>query len=470
MNTKLTNLGSGIILIGCILLAFMKPLETELGAQGQWALIGIILTLGVWIFRPFGVPFSAGAFFFAAYMLAIGIPAGTVFSGYTHTAIWTLVAALFFGFVLQKTGLGHRIAFMILKLFKPSYISLIIAWTLIGIALSLLTPSMTVRVAIMMPIAVNCCELCGLKPGSKGNSLILLTAFIMALVPGEGWLTGSLTGPVIQGSYETVEALQGVLTSSSYLKVCLLPLELATVLTLIGSVLLMKPKEKLSEESGRALKEMKLDPITKDEIVAAVILILSFLLFFFGETLGISSLIVCLGATFLFFAFGIIKPNEFGTGISWDLIVFLGMALALGGISQETGIVDWLSSLIVPALAPVAGNPYIFLGVVTAFLFVWHFVDIACYFPTFMILPPILPAIGKAYGIDPLVFVPVLALACCAFFMAYQNQWVLMSENIAGKFSWISKHRVQYAIIYFVAAIISILVCVPLYQSWGLIS
>ena len=87
-----------------------------------------------------------------------------------------------------------------------------------------------------------------------------------------------------------------------------------------------------------------------------------------------------------------------------------------------------------------------------------------------LILPPILPAIGKAYGIDPLVFVPVLALACCAFFMAYQNQWVLMSENIAGKFSWTSKHRVQYAIIYFVAAIISILVCVPLYQSWGLIS
>jgi di/tricarboxylate transporter len=109
------------------------------------------------------------------------MPASTVFSGFTHTAIWTLVAALYFGFVLKKTGLGHRIAFMILKLFRPTYVSMILAWAVIGIALSLLTPSMTVRVAIMMPIAVNCCELCGLKPGSKGNSLILLTAFIMAL-------------------------------------------------------------------------------------------------------------------------------------------------------------------------------------------------------------------------------------------------------------------------------------------------
>ena len=469
MNKKISLTGTGIVLIGCIILAVAAPLKGELGEQGQLALVGILLTLGIWIFRPFGIPFSAGALFFAAYMLAIGLPAPTIFTGFTHTALWTLIAALFFGFVLQKTGLGHRIAFLIIRLFKPSYLSLILAWTLIGIVLSILTPSMTVRVAIMMPIAVNCCQLCGLKPGSRGNSLILLTAFLMALIPGEGWLTGSLTGPVIQGSYEGVEALKGMITSSSYLKVCFLPLELAAGLTLVGSLIFMRPKEKLSQEAGLALKEMKSEPITRDEIVTAVILVAAFVLFFFGESLGIPSLLVCLGATFLFFIFGIIKPTEVGTAISWDLIVFLGMALALGGICQETGIVDWISSLVVPVLKPLAGNPYLFVGVVTAFLFLWHFIDIACYFPTFMILPPLLPAIKEACGIDPMVFVPILALACCAFFMSYQNQWVLMSEGIAGERSWLPKHRVKYAIIYFVAAIIAILVSVPLYQSWGLI-
>ncbi|MBQ6495718.1 MAG: anion permease [Firmicutes bacterium] len=469
MNTKISYIGSAVILIGSILLLLARPLEDQLGDQGQLALVGIVLTLGIWIFRPFGLPFSAGAFFFAAYMLAIGLPAATVFSGYTHSAIWTLVAALFFGFVLQKTGLGHRVAFMILKLFKPTYVSMIIAWTLIGVALSLLTPSMTVRVAIMMPIAVNCCELCGLKPGSKGNSLILLTAFIMALIPGEGWLTGSLTGPVIQGSFESVEALQGVLTSNSYLKMCIIPLELTTVLVLVGSLIFFRPEEKLSAEAAKAIREEKLGRISRDEVVTAVILIICFLLFFFGETLGISSLIVCLGATFLFFAFGIIKPTEVGTGISWDLIVFLGMALALGNICQSTGIIDWLSSLVVPALAPVSGNPYLFVGTVTAFLFVWHLVDIACYFPTFIILPPILPAISKAYGVDPLVFVPILCLACCAFFMAYQNQWAIMSERVAKERSWTAGHLFRYSLIYFGASMISILVCVPIFQSWGLI-
>lgn len=470
MNKKISYAGFAAILIGCLLMALTMPLKAQLGTQGQMALIGILLTLGMWIFRPFGLPFSAGALFFAAYMLSIGMPAATVFAGFTHTAIWTLVAALYFGFVLKKTGLGRRIAFMILKLFKPTYISMILAWAVIGIALSLLTPSMTVRVAIMMPIAVNCCELCGLKPGSKGNSLILLTAFIMALVPGEGWLTGSLTGPVIQGSYESVEALKGVLTSGSYLKVTFIPLEIATILTLIGSLIFMRPEEQMSAEAAEAIRSQHLDKISRDEIISAVILTASFILFFFGERFGISSLVVCLGATFLFFAFGIIKPQDIGTGISWDLIVFLGIALALGGICQSTGIIDWLSSLLVPALAPVASNPFLFVAAFTAFLFIWHFIDIACYFPTFIILPPILPAIQKAYGIDPLVFVPMLALGCCAFFMSYENQWVIMSENIAGDRAWTNGHRLTYSCIYFGASLIAMLICVPLYQSWGLIA
>jgi len=59
MNKKVSLIGILVILAGCILLAITGPLEARLGSQGQWALIGIILTLGIWIFKPFGLPFSA---------------------------------------------------------------------------------------------------------------------------------------------------------------------------------------------------------------------------------------------------------------------------------------------------------------------------------------------------------------------------------------------------------------------------
>mgnify|MGYP002857725494 CR=1 FL=1 len=415
MNKILSYIGTIIVTICAVFLIILKPVSA-LDAQGNLVLAGIVITLGLWIFKPFGLPFSGGALFFAAYLLAVGMPPSTVFSGFTQSAVWTLMAALFFGFVLKKTGLGYRMALLILKLFKPSYVTLSLAWAIIGIILSVLTPSMTVRVAIVMecqPIAANCCELCGLKPGSRGNSLILLTAFAMALIPGAGWLTGSLTGPVLQGAYESVNELQGMLSFGNWFSVSFLPVELATVLMLAGSLIFMRPKEKFPEGAKDAIKEIKLGKITKDETITGIILVFCFILFLLGNTLNISSTIVCLGAVVLFFVFGIIKPDEIGNAISWDLIVFLGVALGLGSICTSVGITDWLATLIVPALKPFAGNAFLFIAVVTVFFFAWHFVDIASFFPTFVIFPAVFPAIQKAYGVHPLVFAPVLALAGC---------------------------------------------------------
>ena len=63
MNRKVSLTGIVLVFIGCILLAVFRPLEDQLGGQGQWTLTGIIFTLGLWIFKPFGIPFSAGAIF-----------------------------------------------------------------------------------------------------------------------------------------------------------------------------------------------------------------------------------------------------------------------------------------------------------------------------------------------------------------------------------------------------------------------
>ncbi len=460
-------IGSGAVLVTALFIMFLQPFDT-LSSQGHLMLGGILITLGIWIFKPFNIPFSVGGMFLGCFGLAVGLSPNVVFSGFTQSAVWTLIPALFFGFVLQKTGLGYRVALMILRLFKPSYVTLVLAWALIGLALSVLTPSITVRVAIVIPIAVNCCELCRLEKRSKGNSLIMLTAFAMAMVPGNGWLSGALTGPIIQGAFDTVTELAGSLTFDSWMRISFAPVILVSVIMVIGALLVFKPKEALPEEAVALIKNTKLEPITRDEIVTAVILIASFLLFFAGSVLPIPSTAVCLGATFLLFAFGIIKPNEIGTGVNWDLILFIGNALGLGAICSTTGITDWLAGLIVPALEPVAGNPFLFVAVVTVVFFAWHMIDIANFMPTFTLIPPMLPAIQAAYGIDPVVFVPMLALAGCAFFMSYQNAWALTGQAVAKDRSWTTGHLAVYGIIFCVASVIALLIMVPFWMQSGL--
>ena len=465
---QVSFLGSGFLTLIAVIIMVTKPFSVNLNDTGQIMLGAILITLSIWIFRPFNLTFSMGGLFLAFFSLALGLKPVVVFSGFTQSAIWTLIPALFFGYALQKTGLGKRIALAIIKLFKPSYLSLILAWVLIGVALSVLTPSITVRVAIVIPIAVQCCELCKLEKGSKGNSLILLTAFAMALIPGSGWMSGVLWGPIIKGMMDAAPGTNGLVTFNSWFSVLFLPTVIITAILIAGSLVVLKPKEKLSEDAINVIKEHREDKMSRQETVAAIILVAVFVMFLTNKLHGIPDAALCLAATFAFFLFGVLEPKDFNVGVNWDLIVYIAMALSLGAIFTETGISKWLAGIVVPALAPIAGNPWTFTFSVVTVMFLWRFIDVALFIPTIAIMTPILPAIQEAYRISPLVLMALFVMAGNSFLMAYQNMWAIMSQAIAGDRSWNDKHLSIYGALYFIACLISLAVTIPMWINAGL--
>jgi len=465
---KPSYIGSGLLVLIAIIIMALKPFSADLNDTAQLMLGGILISLSIWIFKPFNLSFSAGGLFLACFALALGLKPVVVFSGFMQSSIWTLIPALFFGFTLQKTGLGKRIALAIIKLFKPSYISLVFAWVLIGVALSLLTPSSTVRVAIMIPIAVQCCELCKLEKGSKGNSLILLTAFGMAIIPGSGWMSGVLWGPIISGMINSVPGTQGLVMFDRWFSTLFIPVTITTILLIVGSLVLLKPKEKLSKDAIDAIKNRSVQKMNRHEIMTGIILVAVFVLFLTNEIHGLPDAAVCLGAVFLFFLSGVLETKDFNTGVNWDLIVFIAIALSFSAIFAETGISEWLAGIVVPALAPIAGNPYLFMFCVMTFVFLWRFFDVALFIPTIAILVPILPAIQEAYKISPLVWLFIFVMAGNSFVMAYQNMWAMMSRAVAGDRAFTNKHLGIYGIIYFAASFISLLLAIPMWITAGL--
>jgi len=461
-------LGSGLLLLFAAFIIIIKPFSANLNDIAQVMLGGILITLGIWIFRPFNLSYSMGGLFLAFFSLALGLKPAVVFSGFTSSAIWTLVPALFFGYTLQKTGLGKRIAMAIIKLFKPSYVSLVLAWVLIGVILSVLTPSITVRVAIVIPIAVQCCELCKIVKGSKGNSLILLTAFSMCLIPGSGWLTGVLWGPIISGMINAVPETEGLVTFGSWFNVLFLPMALTTILLVAGSLLVLKPKERLPKDAIDAIKEQSAQKMSRHEIIAGIILTAVFLMFLTGRFHGLPDAALCLAAVFAFFLFGVLEAKDFNTGVNWDLIVFVAMALGLGSIINDTGISQWLSVIAVPALAPIAGNPWVFMFSIMIFMFLWRFFDVAFFIPTMAIIVPILPTIQETYRISPLIWLAIFVMAANCFFMAYQNVWAMMSRSIAGDRAWSNRHLGIYGVLYFIACMITVTIAIPMWIHAGL--
>ncbi|MCL2213265.1 MAG: SLC13 family permease [Oscillospiraceae bacterium] len=461
---KPSYIGSLIMLVLAGFLMIARPIA-ELDNTGHIMLAGIIIALCIWIFKPLGLTYAIGGLVLALFGLLVELPPTVIFSGFTQTALWTLVPAFFFGYTLQKTGLGKRIAMAVIKVCRPSYLFIVLAWIPIGIILSILTPATTVRVAIMLPIAVQCCELFGLKKGSRGNSLILLTAFAMALIPGSGWLTGVIWGPFIQGQMENAGIL---VTFGDWISVLFVPVIIATVLLAVGGLIFLKPEEQLSKEAIEAVKRQPVEKMGRNEIISAVILTAVFALSLTSSLHGLSTAIICIAAMIAFFVFGVLETKDFNTAANWNLVVFIAMAFSLGPIFDITGISAWLSGIVVPALAPIAGNPWLFVFAVTAFMFLWSLVDVAMFLPTISIMAPILPQIQEAYGISPLVWIAVFILAGNAFFLAYQNMWAVMSRSISGEREWTNKHQSKYGLIYFAACLIGLVVAVPMWIGAGL--
>jgi len=461
---KAPHIGSAIMILTAAFLMVARPIA-ELDDVGHIMLGAIIIALCIWIFKPFKLTYAIGGLFLALFGLIVELPPTVIFSGFTQTALWTLVPAFFFGYTLQKTGLGRRIAMAVIKVCRPTYLSLIFAWVPIGIILSILTPATTVRIAIMVPIAVQCCKLFNLKKGSKGNSLILLTSFAMALIPGSGWLTGVIWGPFIQGQM----ANAGIdVTFGDWFGVLFVPVMIATVLLVIGGLLLLKPEEKLSSEAIEVVKKQKLEKMEKNEIISAAILVLVFLLSLTSSLHGLSTAIICIAAMLCFFVFGVLETKDFNSAANWNLVIFIAMAFSLGPIFYATGISEWLSGIVVPALAPIASNPWLFVLSVTTFMFLWSLVDVAMFLPTISIMAPILPKIQEAYQISPLVWIAILILAGNAFFLAYQNMWAVMSRSIAEDRAWKNKHQSTYGLIYFVACLLALVVAIPMWINAGL--
>ena len=463
------TIGFALFVAVALWIMLADPFSPGLETQGHLMLGAVLIAIGIWVLKPFGLPYSMGALFLAAFGLIAGLRPAIVFSGFAESALWTLVPALFFGTVLRKTGLGRNIAFAIIRLFRPSYLSLIIAWVVIGVALSIFTPSMTVRVAIMIPIAMQCCELCDLKKGSKGQSLIMLTAFSMAILPGSGWLTGVLWGPIVQGLYNGVSQMEGLIHFNSWLSLMLLPQMLISLFLLVISYFVLRPKEKLSAEIFSSLKAGEKTKLSKQEKITGIILLAVFALFITSSLHGLPTAAVCLAAVIAFFALKILTPEDIGTGLSWDMVIFVAMALSINSIFTATGISAWLSTIIVPAIGPFAGSPLVFALVMLIIMFAWRFFDIALFVPTMAILIPLLPSIQEAYGINPLIWLPLFVMAGNCFFMNYQNMWAMMGSNMAGERSWTAKHLGIYGVIYFVICIIVIAVMVPIWTGMGTI-
>src|SRR5580658_6310629 len=226
------------VAIAVALVVAFIPTPEGLSRQAQLVLAVIAGTIVLWAAEVMNN--GLASLLMMGVLMAIGVaPLLTVretgdvsgaLSGYSDGAWWTLLVVVYYGFAMKKTGLAERISYYILSLFPGTYAGIVSAFFLIGLLLAMGIPSMTVRTAIMAPIAWSLVQTLGLKPRSRGSALIMITVIEMAVVPGLAFKLGSLNGPVVVSMFN---AKKLPLTDGGYLQVMLLPTLVMCALILI---------------------------------------------------------------------------------------------------------------------------------------------------------------------------------------------------------------------------------------------
>jgi anion transporter len=388
-------------------------------------------------------------------------------SGFSDGAWWTLMVVVYYGFAMKKTGLAERVAYYILSLFPGTFAGILSAFFLIGLLLSLGIPSMTVRTAIMAPIAWSLVQTLGLAPRSRASALIMITVVEMAVVPGLAWELGSLNGPVVVSMFA---AKKIALTWGGYAQIMMVPTLVMCASILVLNLMLFKAEAPIKVSRDFALGKLRsMGAIKRNEMIVAVVVVLSIAMWVTNPTYHHlpTFVIGMFGMTVLTLA-GVIQDSDIGTGISWTLMLFLGGIFSLTHIIPQYKITDWLAGILVPRVSPLIGTPMLLLVVVALVMLVLRFIDPSAFIVIPLLWTPLVDTLS-AGGIPPLVLAAPILLMSAPFFLLYTNFWMAMAEGMTGKQGFSKGQLFYLGALYVAAALIATVVGVFYWRIIGVL-
>jgi hypothetical protein len=295
----------------------------------------------------------------------------------------------------------------------------------------------------------------------------------MAVIPGSGWITGSLWGPVSIGMYGKVEGLKELVTSALWMKVMLLPMLFLTGCIVTGLFIFFKPEPLELESAENFTTEYNsLGPWSRAELLSVAILSGTFILFLTEKFHHITNVTVCLAAFFLFFAVKVLEPDDVQKGVSWNLILFFGSILAFPAIfgNPDIGISAWLKQVVSPVLLGFKGHALLFMIIAVIAMFAWRFLDIAWMIPTMALLVSMLPVIQKELGIHPLVMSSLMILAGNFTFVMYMQPFSMMGSALAKGRSWTVQQLMKYGMVYIGSSLLTLFVSFVYWKMTGLVN
>jgi divalent anion:Na+ symporter, DASS family len=400
------------ICAGALLVRVVVPMPAGLDAK-SWSLLVVFLAALAGLIAqpaPMGVVFLSAI---TAAVLAGSLTPAQALAGYSNNILWLIVVAFMFARAFVKTGLGRRIALLIIRQIGTSSLRLGYALSLTDLALAPVTASNTARAgAIVFPIAVSLSREFGSEPGptaSRIGSFLLFTAYQANLVTSALFLTAMASNPL---AAEFARQIAGVrITWTSWLMASSLPGIVSFVAVPYVLYKLFPPGIRETPQArAYATSELdKLGPSTTHEKLLTAVFVGLAVVWGTQQLHGIDTTVAALaGLCVLLLSEVLSWADVVGETTAWDTLVWWGAMMSLATALNQSLVTKWFAGL---AGNSVAGWPWLaaLIALVVAYTYI-HYAFAGQTAHVVALYPPFL-TVAVAAGAPPLV----AALLLCFF-------------------------------------------------------
>lgn len=344
MNSPLVR-GLITILSGCAIWFF--PIPEGVTPQG-WHLFAIMVgTIVGFILTP--LPMGAMALAGISMAALTGtLTMSEALSGFSSDAIWLIVCAFIFAKGFVKSGLGRRLAYVIMRAIGGSSLRLGYAIALSDLIIAPATPSSAARAGgILFPIVKGLSLAFDSTPGPSSRRI---GAYLMQLVYQIEGVVCAMFMTAMAGNPLIVElaakTLNVELSWGKWLLASCVPGIVAMIAVPYFLYVIYPPELKKTPEAPKlAAKELeKMGAMSLQEKILCAIFVAALVLWCTSSINRLSATLVALMAVLAMLTARVIDWKDMiGESGAWDTLIWMGGLITLAGQLSRKGVIAWFS-------------------------------------------------------------------------------------------------------------------------------
>jgi len=398
---------------GILIWAIPRPIDVDARA---WRLFAIFVAtvLGL-ILQP--LPMGAMALVGIAIALATRtLTLAEALSGFSNVTVWLVLCAFFIAAGFIKTGLGARIAYLLVSVFGRSTMGVGYSLVATDLILAPAIPSNTARAGgVVFPILQSIAQTAlgsDYERGRQTGAFLTLVAYQGTVITSAMFVTSMVANPLVV----QLAATQNVsITWMSWATAAIVPGLLSLIVVPLVVYAVCRPGFVKTPEAPRVAKEAlrSLGPMKRSERLMGIVSIAMIAGWILGTALAMDPTTLALIAIALLLLTGVLTwddiCNERG---AWDTFVWFATLLMMATFLGQFGLIQWFSSQVKPLFGGIGWLPALLGLSLTYFYSHYFFASLTAHISA--MYAPFL-AIAIALGAPPQLAAMVLAFFSSLF-------------------------------------------------------